>query len=153
MLAARHAHAEKLNPTLRQRLGPQVRVLEVRVAVVDDQIAVSQIRQQIANNRIDGRSSRYEQHHGARDPEESDKFFQHCCAADVSACRFYAQRVCFAGILVVPNHRMTMISHVQYKVAAHDTQANHADFIALRCHGVLHIQSRTSGRSSKCSRV
>ena len=130
MLAARDANAKKLNPTLRQRLGSQVRVFEVRVAPVDEQIPVGQTRQQIMNHRIDGRPGWNEHHHCAWNTEQCDEFFQTRGSANVTSFRFLAQRFYLAGVLVVTRHGMSVLRHVEQQIAAHNAQTNHAYFIS-----------------------
>src|SRR4029079_358074 len=104
VLTARDADAEKLNPPLRQCLGPQVRVIEVRVTGIDDQITGRQTRQEIVNHRIDGWARRNEYHDGARHAEQTHKLSYILRAADVAGLRLLTQRRSYANVLVIADH-------------------------------------------------
>ena len=60
--ATRHAHAEELDAFRRQVAGAHIRVFEVGVASINDEIALVQVRQQILDDRIH-RSAGGHQHH------------------------------------------------------------------------------------------
>ena len=139
VLTARDADAEKLNLPLRQCLGPQVRVIEVRVTGIDDQITGRQTRQEIVNHRIDGWARRNEYHDGARHAEQTHKLSYILRAADVAVLRLLTQRRYFANVLVIASHGKAVIRHVEQQVASHNAEANHADFIALCVHNAALI--------------
>lgn len=76
MFAPRDADPQVEKALLGQGLGPQVRVLEVRVATVNDQITRSQMGQQVPDHGIHRRACWYQQHHCSRGAEQPSKLVQ-----------------------------------------------------------------------------
>ena len=66
LFAARHAYAEKLNAFPAQVTRAQVRIFEVGVAGVDDEIAPFEVRRQIGDHGIHGRAGGHQHHDRAR---------------------------------------------------------------------------------------
>jgi hypothetical protein len=73
LLATRHAHAKELNAMGGQVTGTQVCIFEIGVAGVDDEIALLEVRQQIADHGIHGRAGGYQHHDRARSTKQSDE--------------------------------------------------------------------------------
>ena len=71
--ATRHAHAEKLDAFRRQVAGAHVRVFEIGVAGINDEIALVQVRQQILDDRIHRSAGGHQHHDRARSAEQGDE--------------------------------------------------------------------------------
>ena len=125
--AARHADAEELDAFRRQVAGAHVRVFEVGVAGIDDEIARLEVREQIVDDRIHGRAGGHQHHHRARLAQQADELLDVRRAADVTFLRFLAQRLDLGGPCRSPPPE-AVVGHVQHEIAPHDAQADHADF-------------------------
>ena len=115
------------------RLRAQIRVFEVGVAGVDDEIALFEVPQQIVDHRIHRRAGGHQHHHCTRLSEQSDEFLDVCHAVDVVFRRFLLQRFDLAGVLVIARHWEAVIRQVQHEISPHDAQADHTDCILLLC--------------------
>ena len=62
LFAAGHAHAEKLNALRCQITGTQIRILEVGISGVDDQVALVEVWQQVGDHGIHGRPGGHQHH-------------------------------------------------------------------------------------------
>ena len=122
-------HAEELNAFRRQVAGTQVCVFEVRVAGVDDEIALF---------RCGNRSSMTESTERRRAPASSPRAVGEAGRTLRCSPRREHHVPPIPGawprpgrIFVVTRHRIAVVGHVQYEIAPHDAQADHADFILL----------------------
>ncbi len=118
-------------PFAGQVTGAQVSVFEVGVAGVDDEIALFEVRQQIADHRIHGRAGGHQHHDRARLTEQSDEILDVRRAVYVAFRRFLLERFDLGWVLVIARHREAVVSHVQHEIAPHDAQADHADCTLL----------------------
>jgi hypothetical protein len=66
LLAARDADAEELNALASQVSRAQVRIFEVGIAGVDDEVALFEMRQQVADHGIHRRAGGHQHHDRAR---------------------------------------------------------------------------------------
>src|ERR1035441_4454528 len=106
--SSRRADAEELDAFRRQVAEAHVRVFEVRVAGIINEIARLEVREQLIDDRIHGRACGNKHHHCAWLTKQGDELLDIRRAADVPVLRLLAQ-----------------------EVAPHDAQANHADFVLL----------------------
>src|ERR1019366_4721373 len=97
------------------------------------------MREQVVDHRVHRRACGYEQHDGARATEQSDELCNVCGAASIALPGFLAQGRDRGWVLVKTRHGDAVVRKVEHKIAPHDPQTDHADFILLlrmlTCHG------------------
>lgn len=127
--ATRHTDTKELDAARFQVARARVGVSEVRVAAVNDEIALVEVRQQILDDRIHRRAGGHEHHDRAWPPQKPDELRNVRRAVDLSLFAFLGQRIDFGRVLVVAGHGKTLIGHVEQEIASYDAKADHADFI------------------------
>ena len=89
------------------------------------------MRQHILDDRIHRSAGRHEQHDRALFPKQRDELLDIHRGADVPVLGLPAQRGHLGGIIIIANHGMSVVGHVEHEIAPHDAQADHADFKLL----------------------
>ena len=134
---AGYAHAHKLQFRLGQSLAAPIRILEMGVAAVDDEIARFQKRCDPVNDRIHRVPGGYEQHDGPGSAQQIDEIADRRCGPDVGIRRFFLfKRIRFFGIQIIAGHRKTLIGHIQQEIAAHHPQADQSDVASFLFHEI-----------------
>ena len=84
LLAAGHAHSEESNAFRGEVAGTQICIFEVGVAGIDDEIALSEVRQQIGDHGIHGRPGGNQQHYCAGLAEQASELLNTFRAANIA---------------------------------------------------------------------
>ena len=128
LLATGHARAHEADALLGERLGPTVRVRIVRVAAVDENVALLQQRQQGLDELVHGRAGLHQEHHPPGFLELAHELLRRVGANDRLALGFVLEEVIdLRDGAVVRTDGVSVIGHVQDEVLAHDGQADEAN--------------------------
>jgi hypothetical protein len=116
-----------LEPLVRQKLGADIGVGVVGVSGVDDQVPVVQEGDQFADDGVNGRPGRDEQHDGPGHAKHGDECPYVRRRAHIPVLGFMPQHLDLDLVVVISRHRESVPGHVQQEIASHDAQADHAD--------------------------
>jgi len=125
--AARHAGADEMQARLREFLIAADRVGKVRVAAIDQHVALLEQRLQRCDRRI-GRFAGLDHHQDpARRFERRDEFFERVGRYQIAAGEFGDQFVGFLAAAVVHRYRVTAALDIECEIAAHHREPDHTD--------------------------
>ena len=121
--AAHIAQAERLH--LRRAADG---VAEIRVAAVDDDVALLQKRRELGKHLVHRAAGANEHHHAARRLKAVHQFLQRIRAHDVAALAPAFDKVAhLVRIAVEHRHAEAVIQHVDDQILTHDRKADHSD--------------------------
>ena len=130
--AAGDAGADEENAFLGECFGAAVGIGEVRVAAVDDDVALFEVRQDGVDHLVDGVAGFDHQHDAARGLEQPAEFFDGMRADDIGAFRFIVEEVVdFGDGPVEDGHVVAVVIHIEDQILAHDGEADQSDI--TRC--------------------
>jgi hypothetical protein len=130
-------HTEKMNALPGQHLLPKVGISKVGIAAVDEDVSCFQVGEKIPDYPIDGWSRRDKHNNSPRGFQQTQAFFQAVRSPDALSPGFGSEGLNPGRILIIASNRISVVGHVQKQVAAHDTQAHHADFILSSTHRLV----------------
>ena len=116
-----------------------VGVFEQRVAAVDDDVALVEMRDQLLDEVIHRLAGLDQHHHAPWRLEFGDHFFNRMRAKHLGALGFVGEEVInLVGGTVVDDDGKTVVIHVQNQILAHDGKANQCD-VSFLFHGHLFL--------------
>ncbi len=124
-------------PFFARVFGAAVGVRKVRVAAVDDDVALLEMRQQLLDHLIDRVAGLHHQHDAPRPLQHFREFFDGMRADYLRALGFVVDElVDFGNGSIEDRHFVSVVVHVQDQVLAHDGKADQSDVTEF----ILHVR-------------
>jgi hypothetical protein len=128
LLAAGHAHADEVEVALAQRGFAAAGVVEMRVAAVDDHVAVFEQRGELVDHRVGGRAGVDHDEDASRALERGDELLRGLGRDEVPLVAELVDHGRGAGGgPVVQGHGVPVPGEVAGQVPTHHAEAGHAD--------------------------
>ena len=122
-------------PLLSQSLGAAVGIRVMRVAAVDDDVALFEMRRQMRDHLVDRVAGLDHQHHAARLLQHLHQFLDRVRAHHLRAGGFVGDEVIHLRDGAIKNgYAIAVVVHVQNEVLAHYRETDEADITSFRLH-------------------